>query len=265
MPTHSLLKGCCLVGVCFLGFMQSSSSSSVSYSHLSPTASNSNLPCIGRLLTSVKFWCKVDWSNKRFGPIRTSHILQPWKWLEICKCQQTITPHQRTKIGLAGNKLASFTLRFPYFLETLCPYFEKYRCTSVLLANFCTNRGKYGWVGRSAISEKVDECDQNNLPALLARQTIPLQGVLRQDMIPCNQDSLYTQCCMSDLTNRWNWEWCGRLYFVAVTTCIRYCYAKTKRGKELVCLGMTRGNHSHLLVISALPCLLRRSHCTLQF
>ena len=85
MPTHPFLNGCCLVGVCFLGFVHSSSSSSVLYSHLSPTASYSNPPCIGRWLTSVKFWCKVDvhWFNKLFGPIMTSHILQPEKWLEI--------------------------------------------------------------------------------------------------------------------------------------------------------------------------------------
>ena len=63
---------------------------------------------IGRWLTSVKFWCKVDvhWCNTLFGPIRTGCILKPRKWLEICKCQRTITPHQRSMIGFAGNKLA---------------------------------------------------------------------------------------------------------------------------------------------------------------
>ena len=30
-----------------------------------------------------------------------------------------------------------------------CPYFEKYACTSVPLAEFCTNMAKYGQVGRS--------------------------------------------------------------------------------------------------------------------
>ena len=67
MPTRPFLNGC-LVGVCFLGFVHSSSSSSVSCSHLSPTASNSNQPCIGRWLTSVKFRCKIDvhWFNKLF-------------------------------------------------------------------------------------------------------------------------------------------------------------------------------------------------------
>ena len=44
MPTHPFLNGCCLVDVCFLSFVHSSSSSSVSWSYLSPTASDSNLP-----------------------------------------------------------------------------------------------------------------------------------------------------------------------------------------------------------------------------
>ena len=44
MPTRPFLNGCCLVGVCFFGFVHSSSSSSVSCSHFSPTASNSNPP-----------------------------------------------------------------------------------------------------------------------------------------------------------------------------------------------------------------------------
>ena len=42
MPMRPLLNGCCLVGVCFLGFVHSSYSSSVSCSHLSLTALNSN-------------------------------------------------------------------------------------------------------------------------------------------------------------------------------------------------------------------------------
>ena len=44
MLTPPFLNGCCLIGVCFLGFEHSFSSSSVSCSHLSPTASNSNPP-----------------------------------------------------------------------------------------------------------------------------------------------------------------------------------------------------------------------------
>ena len=60
---------------------------------------------IGRWPTSVKFRCKVDvhWFNKLFWPIRTSPILQAGKWLEIYKCQRTITPHQRSTIRFAGN------------------------------------------------------------------------------------------------------------------------------------------------------------------
>ena len=50
--------------------------------------------------------------------------------------------------SLATNS-QSFTSRFPYFLDTLCPYFEKYRRTSVLPADFRTNTVKYGRVGRS--------------------------------------------------------------------------------------------------------------------
>ena len=105
MPTCPFLNSCCLVGVCFLGFVPSSSSS-VSWSHLSPTASHSNPP-YKIWLTSIKFQCKVDvhWFNKLFWPIRTGRIFQPWKWLEVCKCQRTITPHQRSKISFAGNKL----------------------------------------------------------------------------------------------------------------------------------------------------------------
>ena len=48
IPMHPFLNGCCLIRVCFLGFAHSSPSSSVSCSHFSPTASNSNPPCIGR-------------------------------------------------------------------------------------------------------------------------------------------------------------------------------------------------------------------------
>ena len=44
MPTRLFLNGCCLVGVCFLHFMHSSSSLSVLCSYLSQAASNSNPP-----------------------------------------------------------------------------------------------------------------------------------------------------------------------------------------------------------------------------
>ena len=76
---------------------------------------------IGRWLTSVKFRSKVNvhWFNKLLGLIRTGRTLQARKWIEIYKCQWTITPHQRFIIGLASNKLTSLTSQFPYFLETL--------------------------------------------------------------------------------------------------------------------------------------------------
>ena len=66
--------------------------------------------------------------------------------------------------------------RLPYFLETLCPYFEKYRRTSVLPADFHTNAGKYGQVGRSDLTR------------------YPIQGVGRTDHITlwptlCHQTS----------------------------------------------------------------------------
>ena len=44
MLTRPFLNGCDLVGACFLGFLHSSSSLSVSCSHLSPTALTSNPP-----------------------------------------------------------------------------------------------------------------------------------------------------------------------------------------------------------------------------
>ena len=46
MLTRPFLNSCCLHGVCFLGFLHSSSSASASCSHTSPTASNSNLPSL---------------------------------------------------------------------------------------------------------------------------------------------------------------------------------------------------------------------------
>ena len=86
IPTRSFLNGCCLVGVCFLGFMHSSSSSSASFTH-------------------------------------------------------------------------SFTSRFSYFLETMCPYIEKYGHTPKLPANFRTNTVKYGCVGRSE-SKKLQKINR---------------------------------------------------------------------------------------------------------
>ena len=58
--------------------------------------------------------------------------------------------HAQRLASLATNS-HSFTLRFPYFLETLCPYFEKYRRTTMLPADFRTNSVKYGQLGRSVM------------------------------------------------------------------------------------------------------------------
>ena len=62
---------------------------------------------IWRWLTSVKFRCKVDvyWFNKLFWPIKTGPIPQARKWLEICKCQQMITPHQRSRLASLATNL----------------------------------------------------------------------------------------------------------------------------------------------------------------
>ena len=50
---------------------------------------------IWRWLASIKLLNAklmfIGWTNF-FWPIRTSCTFQPWKWLKICKCQQTITP-----------------------------------------------------------------------------------------------------------------------------------------------------------------------------
>ena len=95
MPKRPFLNGSCLVGVYFLGFMHSSSSSSVCAAtyHQQLRIQTHH---IGRWLTSVKFRCKghVHWFNKLFWSIRTGRILQTRKWLEICKCQRMISPHQ---------------------------------------------------------------------------------------------------------------------------------------------------------------------------
>ena len=77
MPTRPFVNSCCLVGVCFLSFVDSSSSSSISRSHFLPKSKN--------------------------------------------------------------------------FLETLCPHFEKYRRTCVLMVDFRINMVKYGLGGRSEI------------------------------------------------------------------------------------------------------------------
>ena len=74
-------------------------------SHLSRTASNSNLPYLKmanfRKASNAK---SVFIGLQLFWPIRTGRTLQPWKCLEICKYQQTLTPPPRSTIGFAGNK-----------------------------------------------------------------------------------------------------------------------------------------------------------------
>ena len=52
---------------------------------------------------------------------------------------------------LPATNLCSLAWRFPYYLETLCLYFEKFARTSILPADFCTNTDKYGQVGMSGV------------------------------------------------------------------------------------------------------------------
>ena len=94
MLTRHFLNVWYLVGACFLGFLHSSSSLLVLYSHLLPNASYSNPPYLK--MAEFHKALNVHWFNKPFWPIRTGHILQPRKWLEICKCKRTLTPSTLT-------------------------------------------------------------------------------------------------------------------------------------------------------------------------
>ena len=48
--------------------------------------------------------------------------------------------------SLLATNLHLLTSQFPYFLETLCPYFKKYACTSVLPTDFRTKYSQI-WTG----------------------------------------------------------------------------------------------------------------------
>ena len=90
MSMYSFLNGCCLVGVCFLGFVHSSSSLLVLYSHLSPTALNSNPP----YWKMADFRKALDAKLKLIG-LKTFLANQDRPYTsasEICKCQRTTTP-----------------------------------------------------------------------------------------------------------------------------------------------------------------------------
>ena len=81
MLTRPFLNGCCLVGVCFLGFVHSSSSLSVSCSLLSPTASNWNPPYqkMANFHTASNAKIYIHWFKNIIWPMRFGHKLQPRK------------------------------------------------------------------------------------------------------------------------------------------------------------------------------------------
>ena len=82
-----------------------------------------------------------------------------------------------------------FKSRFPYFLETLCLYLEKYRHTSVVPADFRTNTAQYGRVGRSDSVHTVLTCWRKGAhsPVPLqqgAHSPVPLELVVRSPAQP---------------------------------------------------------------------------------
>ena len=105
-----------LVGVCFLGFVHSSSSLSVSCSHLIPTALNSNLP-----------YRKMATFHKVLMQSRCSLVQQTFltnqDWLDTSGPEMAwnmqISRNDNFPFMLATN-LHLFTSRFLYFLENSC-------------------------------------------------------------------------------------------------------------------------------------------------
>ena len=113
MPRHPFLNGCYLVGDSFLGFLHSSSSSPVSCSHLSPTASNSNLPYL-KVANCIKLWMQSGCSLVYFSPCKA------WT-MQMSMNNNSINIQWST--SLATN-LHSFMSQFLYFLETLSVFWE---------------------------------------------------------------------------------------------------------------------------------------------
>ena len=121
MPTCPFFNSCYQVRICFLGFMPSYSSSSLSCSHL-PTASKPNPPYLK----------KADFHNAlnaklMFIGIKICLTNQDLLYIsapEMAWNMQTSTNnnsiHAQQSASLATNS-HSFTSQFPYFLETLCP------------------------------------------------------------------------------------------------------------------------------------------------
>ena len=160
-PTCHFLNSCCLIGACFHGFLHSSSSSALC-SHLSLTV-NSNLPYLKMTNFRKALNAKLMFIGlKKFLTNQDRpYISVP----EMTKNMQMSTNDNSTNTQrsclLAANSLL-FTLRFLYFLESLCPYFKKYARTSILPNNFHTNTVKYGWAGRSAITTNTSSMNTTN-------------------------------------------------------------------------------------------------------
>ena len=138
---HPFLNGCCLVRVCFLGFMLSSSSSSVSCSCLSPTALNPNPPyrkMANFRNVSTQSPCSLVYIYIYFFFLNQSGPavqFSPRNGLKYANVQM-ITPYQCSTNGFAGNELTFVHLTI-----------------SVLSGNsqadFRTNTVKHGRVSRS--------------------------------------------------------------------------------------------------------------------
>ena len=75
---------------------------------------------------------------------------RPINGLKYANVNKRLLPINALQSASLATNSHLFTSRFPYFLETLSLYFDKYRHTSVLPADFRTNTVKYGQVGRSA-------------------------------------------------------------------------------------------------------------------
>ena len=152
MPTRPFLNGYCLVGVCFLGFMHSSSSSSVLCSHLSLTAPNS-----GPLYQKMANFCK------------TSNAKSLFIGLTLCWAQ-----HGRLftscSAGWYGRELhASILVRLPSYCSKhlWCEQpVKEIQLTSVCYVQICVYSSSYGyflrWIDRrsAALADSTcSDCD----------------------------------------------------------------------------------------------------------
>ena len=144
--------GCCLVGVCFpwfrascllfVGFVQLLITDSIELKN-PPYRKMANFRKV-----LMQSWCSLvqhtfltdlDW-------LYTSAPEMAWNMQMSTNDNSPINVLQSASLATNSHL---FMLRFPYFLETLCLYFEKYGRTSVLTSDFHTNMVKYRQVGRS--------------------------------------------------------------------------------------------------------------------